>query len=286
MEEGSGSNTGWLRAAIGELRESPLRAGAAVLAILAALVAAAGWMFGLPGGDDGGRRPPGPTGPTDVVGPPDRDGDGVPDPEDACPGEATTVDADGNGCEDEAAEDSDGDGVPDTDDKCLDEAADPDANGDGCPDGPAGYDGLQELVEAEDAPSEPEYGSVELAGDTFDDGAMITAYPDEKSEISLRVGARYTKVTGYVGIDNQANCEDNRAEVSVTDPKGNALWGPETVNFDSKQEVSARITGQNRVILKQRPLQSGYDECDSGGAPVAWGQMRFAPASLEAQEGE
>lgn len=59
----------------------------------------------------------------------DRDGDGVPDVDDACPGTAAGVAVDGRGC----ALDSDGDGVPDDQDRCPGTAAGVAVDARGCP---------------------------------------------------------------------------------------------------------------------------------------------------------
>jgi outer membrane protein OmpA-like peptidoglycan-associated protein len=92
--------------------------------------------------------PPPPRRASPAASPKDRDADGVPDAEDACPDEPgpTTADARTNGCP--GALDRDGDGVPDADDACPDiaggKSSDPRTSG--CPDRDG--DGIYDLEDA------------------------------------------------------------------------------------------------------------------------------------------
>ncbi len=63
-----------------------------------------------------------------LSGPPDRDGDGVPDAQDACPDSPRGVQVDESGCE----RDADGDGVPDSRDKCPNTERGRVVDADGC----------------------------------------------------------------------------------------------------------------------------------------------------------
>jgi outer membrane protein OmpA-like peptidoglycan-associated protein len=83
--------------------------------------------------------------------PPDEDGDGVPDANDRCPGEAEDHDGieDDDGCPD--LDDGDHDGVPDVNDRCPGEAEDRDGieDDDGCPDVDDGdQDGVPDASDA------------------------------------------------------------------------------------------------------------------------------------------
>lgn len=108
--------------------------------------------------------PPPPTTP-----PPDRDGDGIPDKDDACPDRPEDADGfeDEDGCPDE---DNDGDGIPDVEDECPDVAEDVDGfeDEDGCPEKDNDGDGI--LDPEDQCPNEPET----LNGNDDEDGC-----PDE-----------------------------------------------------------------------------------------------------------
>jgi outer membrane protein OmpA-like peptidoglycan-associated protein len=87
--------------------------------------------------------------------PPDRDGDGIKNKDDACPDEPEDFDdfEDEDGCPDD---DNDGDGIPDTRDECPDKKEDRDGfqDTDGCPDPDNDNDGIKDKVDA--CPDEPE----------------------------------------------------------------------------------------------------------------------------------
>jgi outer membrane protein OmpA-like peptidoglycan-associated protein len=76
--------------------------------------------------------------------PGDRDGDGLPDPDDACPDDPEDYDGveDADGCPEE--QDTDGDGLPDSRDLCPVDAEDMDGylDSDGCPEPDDDLDGL------------------------------------------------------------------------------------------------------------------------------------------------
>jgi hypothetical protein len=79
----------------------------------------------------------------------DTDGDEIADDIDACDDEKPTVDADKDGCEDDAGDetDSDGDGIADADDACDGENAEQDDDGDGCEDD-SDSDGVDDVDDA------------------------------------------------------------------------------------------------------------------------------------------
>jgi outer membrane protein OmpA-like peptidoglycan-associated protein len=85
----------------------------------------------------------------------DRDGDGIPDDQDACPDEPEDFDGyqDEDGCPDP---DNDGDGIPDIADKCPNDAEDKDSfqDEDGCPDADNDGDGIPDVKDK--CPNEPE----------------------------------------------------------------------------------------------------------------------------------
>ncbi len=103
---------------------------------------------------------------------PDTDGDGIPDSEDACPNEAGPRDT--QGCP--IAKDTDGDGIPDDIDRCPLDPEDKDGfqDEDGCPDADNDGDGVVDKADA--CPNEP--GPVENRGcpvqdvDTDGDGIL------------------------------------------------------------------------------------------------------------------
>lgn len=88
--------------------------------------------------------------------PGDRDGDGIPDPDDACPDEPEDFDGyeDEDGCPED--QDTDGDGIPDGTDACPIEPEDLDdyQDTDGCPEPDNDLDGL--IDAADRCPLEPE----------------------------------------------------------------------------------------------------------------------------------
>ena len=117
---------------------------------------------------------------------PDSDGDGLPDPEDACPRAAEDHDghADGDGCPDE---DDDGDGIPDVDD------GSPDATGFGsCRDAPEDLDGFFDS----DGCPEPDND-----GDGFPD--RLDGPPDASG-----FGACRDQVEDRDGHDDEDGCPD------------------------------------------------------------------------------
>ena len=117
----------------------------------------------------------------------DKDGDGIPDAKDKCPGEPETINGyqDEDGCPD-AIPDTDGDGINDLTDKCKNEPEDKDGyqDADGCPDLDNDSDGVTDS--ADKCPNQA--GPVENAGcpDTDKDGDGIVDRldncPDEKGE--------------------------------------------------------------------------------------------------------
>jgi outer membrane protein OmpA-like peptidoglycan-associated protein len=89
---------------------------------------------------------------------PDNDGDGIPDAKDQCPNEPEDKDGfqDEDGCPDP---DNDGDGIPDAIDKCPNEPEDKDGfqDEDGCPDPDNDNDGVPDV--ADKCPNDPRTGT-------------------------------------------------------------------------------------------------------------------------------
>jgi outer membrane protein OmpA-like peptidoglycan-associated protein len=110
---------------------------------------------GIPDLDDACPDLPGKT---EFAGCPDGDGDGIPDAEDACPKEAGPKES--QGCP--VAKDTDGDGIPDDIDRCPLDPEDKDGfqEEDGCPDPDNDGDGIVDKVDA--CPNEP--GAIENRG--------------------------------------------------------------------------------------------------------------------------
>ncbi len=107
-----------------------------------------------------------------IMPPTDRDGDGVSDKADECPGEPEDIDGweDDDGCPDP---DNDGDGVLDTEDECPDrpETLNGTDDKDGCPDAAGDRDGDGFLDDEDDCPTQPET----VNGVEDDDGCPDTA---------------------------------------------------------------------------------------------------------------
>ena len=104
--------------------------------------------------------------------PSDRDGDGIPDEEDACPDEAEDFDGfeDEDGCPDP---DNDGDGILDVDDACPNAPEDFDGfeDEDGCPDFDNDGDGILDVDDQ--CPDEPEvYNGIEDEDGCPDEGVI------------------------------------------------------------------------------------------------------------------
>lgn len=120
--------------------------------------------------------------------PPDADGDGVPDDEDACPGTPPDAAVDSKGC----PTDEDGDGVPDFLDLCPDTPQGVRVNFNGCPydsDGDGVFDGLDQC------PGTPEGARVDGEGCEI---VSITAHVNfrtDSSEIQEDSKARLDAVT-------------------------------------------------------------------------------------------
>ncbi|MCH7631988.1 MAG: thrombospondin type 3 repeat-containing protein, partial [Planctomycetes bacterium] len=90
--------------------------------------------------------------------PVDRDDDGVPDENDACPNTPTGAQVDDNGCPigDPNADDTDGDGVGDDIDQCEDTAADAEVDANGCSPNQRDGDGDGVTDDLDQCPDTPE----------------------------------------------------------------------------------------------------------------------------------
>jgi hypothetical protein len=130
---------------------------------------------GIPDAEDASPDEPGSIA---AAGSPDRDNDGIGDAEDACPDEAGLPEE--NGCPAPSERDRDGDGVADEEDLCPDEAGAPGAQG--CPD--ADGDGVGDAMDA--CPTEPglQEDGCPPADDADGDGVpdAADACPDEAGE--------------------------------------------------------------------------------------------------------
>ncbi len=138
---------------------------------------------------------------------PDADGDGIPDSEDACPKEPGPKET--QGCP--LAKDSDGDGIPDDIDRCPLDPEDKDGfqDEDGCPDPDNDGDGIVDKADA--CPNEP--GPIENRGCpvTDKDGDGVPDAEDKCPEVR--------------GLKQFAGCPDSDAD-GIPDPEDKCPTAP------------------------------------------------------------
>jgi len=141
-------------------------------------------------------------------------------------------------------------------------------------------DTLKELYDSGrvENPTFADFGIVTIAKKTYEGVLMHT---DRKGLVAgyvprlvINVKGRYKQVTGVVGIDDEAECTENDATVSITNDDGRTLWGPREVKFNSPGSFIVSIRNRARVTLDQLSLASSDDPCD-GVAYLAWGDLKF-----------
>ncbi len=192
---------------------------------------------------------------------PDRDGDGVPDEQDACPDEAGLIPA--QGCPTASATDRDGDGIADSQDRCPDQFGLGEHQG--CPQPADGDgDGLPNNVDAspdQAGPLESQGSPDPGAGDQ--DGDSV---PDDQDQCDDQPGAG-----GSLGCPGQSDDRDNDGVLNDQDQCGDVA-GPEEnagcplVDADD-QDGDGNVDDQDDC-----PLWPGGED---DGCPVAGNDPQF-----------
>jgi outer membrane protein OmpA-like peptidoglycan-associated protein len=165
-------------------------------------------------------------GPVELVGPVDRDGDGIADAVDACADAPEDHDGfeDGDGCPDD---DNDKDGVNDAEDRCPMVAEDRDGfeDGDGCPDADNDRDGIPDAVDRCPLQAETVNG--------IDDG---DGCPDEL----VRAMGRAELVAGYVVLSERIGFVEGSATLT---PAGEALVGEVAALLGRRSDLRVDVLG-------------------------------------------
>lgn len=134
----------------------------------------------IPGCGDPPPPPPPPPPPTTGGDEPDSDGDGVPDPEDACPDDPLKIDPGRCGCG-IADRDNDDDGVPDCLDQCPGTGGGLDVDDNGCP-------GMVDVDPAESPEDSAEIPGAPPVEDPIPDRPPATEEPPAPQEIGIGQG--------------------------------------------------------------------------------------------------
>jgi outer membrane protein OmpA-like peptidoglycan-associated protein len=183
---------------------------------------------------------------------PDADGDGIPDSEDACPNEAGSRET--QGCP--VAKDSDGDGVPDDIDRCPLDAEDKDEfqDEDGCPDADNDGDGIVDKADA--CPNEA--GAIEQRGCpvTDQDGDGVSD-PEDKcpavAGLADNAGCPDVDTDGDLIVDRQDKCPLKFGAPPDGCPKLYTLVEVKKEKIEIKQQVHF-ATAKFRVLPDSFPL--------------------------------
>jgi hypothetical protein len=139
--------------------------------------------------------------------------------------------------------------------------------------------GIVELQKQGDVESlsafDGDFGTQSIGGNDYESGVSMVVYSDESGvpELEIRTKGRFSRLTGVVGIDGNAQCLEASAKVWVADDAGNMLWGPEVVDSRSRTPVMADVSGTVRVNLEQRSKASSAEACGNGEANPAWGEV-------------
>jgi outer membrane protein OmpA-like peptidoglycan-associated protein len=195
---------------------------------------------------------------TVLLGKSDRDGDGIPDHRDICPGLAEDFDGfeDADGCPDR---DNDADGIPDLRDDCPDQPEDQDGfqDQDGCPEIDNDQDGI--IDARDDCPDEPEdrdgFQDKDGCPDPDNDGDGVPDGDDDcpATPAGARVDERGCPVTSAV-----PELEDQLILEGVTFRSGSAELTPESLTVI--QDVAASLIANPWVRIEVR------GHTDSAGA--------------------
>lgn len=119
---------------------------------------------------------------------------------------------------------------------------------------------------------EGDYGTQSIGGRPYPDGVSMLVFSDGSGhpKVAVNTEGRFSKISGVVGIDGNAECVEVPASVSIVDDHGTVLWGPKTVDSRSRVPFSADLEGAVRVYLTQASLATGEEGC---GANPAWGRV-------------
>jgi outer membrane protein OmpA-like peptidoglycan-associated protein len=183
---------------------------------------------------------------------PDTDGDGIPDNEDACPNDPGPKET--QGCP--IAKDTDGDGIPDDIDRCPLDPEDKDGfqDEDGCPDADNDGDGIVDKVDA--CPNEP--GPIENRGcpifDRDGDGVPddVDKCPDVPGPVENQ-GCPDVDTDGDGIVDRLDKCPDKFGAPPDGCPKIYTLIEVKREKIEIKQQVHF-ATAKWRVLPDSFPL--------------------------------
>ena len=224
---------------------------------------------------------------------PDRDGDGIPDAEDACPTEPGTKET--QGCP--IAKDSDGDGIPDDIDRCPLDPEDKDGfqDEDGCPDADNDGDGIVDKADA--CPNEA--GPIENRGcpvvDKDGDGVPDPedSCPDVKGE-KENAGCPDTDRDGDLIVDRLDKCPDKFGGPPDGCPRFYSLLEVKKERIEIKQQVhfasakyrvlpdSFELLNQVAQVLADYPKMKVSIEGHTDNVGPEAGNMRLSQRRAEA----
>ena len=180
----------------------------------------------------------------------DKDGDGIPDSVDACPGEPEDRDGfqDEDGCPDL---DNDGDGIPDKEDQCPNDAEDKDGfqDQDGCPDRENDNDGVPDSLDKCPNEAEDKDGFEDDDGcpDQDNDGDGIPDKDDKCPNDPETVN----------GFEDDDGCPDVRATTGPEERADRIDLKGQPIVFDRNGKLlaaSKTLLVQVATIIKQRKL--------------------------------
>jgi outer membrane protein OmpA-like peptidoglycan-associated protein len=188
----------------------------------------------------------------ELAGCPDTDADGIPDSEDACPNEAGPKET--QGCP--VAKDSDGDGIPDDIDRCPLDPEDKDGfqDEDGCPDADNDGDGIVDKADA--CPNEA--GTLENRGCPVTD-KDADGVPDDQDKCPTvaglveNAGCPDTDRDGDLIPDRLDKCPDKFGAPPEGCPKLYTLLEVKKEKIEIKQQVHF-ATAKYRVLPDSFPL--------------------------------
>ena len=187
--------------------------------------------------------------------PPDADGDGVPDDDDACP--TVPEDRDGfqdrDGCPDP---DNDKDGIPDATDKCPNEPEDRDGfeDRDGCPDPDNDKDRILDTTDK--CPNEPETVNEFEDADGCPDQAPPVDKDKDKDGIPNDVDECPEEPEDKDGFEDDDGCPDpDNDKDGIPDTADKCPLEPETINGVEDQD-GCPDKGQSQVRLGPHEIET------------------------------
>lgn len=186
--------------------------------------------------------------------PQDRDNDGIPDKDDACPDEPEDLDGfeDEDGCPDL---DNDGDGLSDLEDKCPDLAEDIDGfeDNDGCPDLDNDQDGIPDRDDR--CPNEPE----DFDGDEDDDGCPDLVKDSDGDGVPDDIDRCPLQAEDVDGFQDDDGCPDLDNDLDgIPDADDQCPNAPETFNgFEDEDGCPDEKPIEQQFILKGVTFESG-----------------------------